>query len=43
MDRKKEIRLKDIARELNVSIVSVSNALNGKKGGGRSTAAEGQG
>ncbi len=34
MDRKKEIRLKDIARELNVSIVSVSNALNGKKGVG---------
>ena len=34
MDRKKEIRLKDIARELNVSIVSVLNALNGKKGVG---------
>lgn len=34
MNHRKEIRLKDIARELNISIVSVSNALNGKKGVG---------
>lgn len=30
----KETRLEDIAKELNISIVSVSNALNGKKGVG---------
>ena len=29
---KKKVRLKDIADELNTSVVSVSNALNGKKG-----------
>lgn len=34
MDHRKEIRMRDIARELNISIVSVSNALNGKKGVG---------
>lgn len=34
MDYRKEIRMQDIARELNISIVSVSNALNGKKGVG---------
>lgn len=31
---KKKVKLKDIAEELGVSIVSVSNALNGKKGVG---------
>ena len=32
MKQKKEIRLEDIARKLNISIVTVSNALSGKKG-----------
>lgn len=31
MIHRKEIGLKDIARERNISIVSVSNALNGKR------------
>ena len=34
MKHKKEIRMEDIARELNISIVSVSNALKNKKGVG---------
>lgn len=34
MRQVKETRLEDIAKELNISIVSVSNALNGKKGVG---------
>lgn len=34
MGQLKETRLEDIARELNISIVSVSNALKGKKGVG---------
>jgi DNA-binding LacI/PurR family transcriptional regulator len=32
MRRKKDVKLEDIAKELSVSIVSVSNALKGKKG-----------
>lgn len=32
MGQKKEVKLKDIASALDISIVSVSNALNGKKG-----------
>lgn len=32
MKQKKEIRMEDIAKELNISIVSVSNALRNKKG-----------
>lgn len=32
MGQRKEIKLKDIAEALGISIVSVSNALNGKKG-----------
>lgn len=32
MAYKKEVKLEDIAKQLNISIVSVSNALNGKKG-----------
>lgn len=35
MKSKKRIRLEDIARELNVSAVSVSNALRNKKGWGK--------
>lgn len=34
MGRKKEVKLDDIARELGVSIVSVSNAIKGRKGVG---------
>ena len=34
MRQKKEIKLESIARELNTSTVTVSNALNGKKGVG---------
>ena len=34
MGQKKDIKLEDIAKELGVSIVSVSNALKGKKGVG---------
>lgn len=34
MRKKKEIKLENIARELNTSTVTVSNALNGKKGVG---------
>lgn len=34
MGQKKEVKLEDIAENLGVSIVSVSNALNGKKGVG---------
>lgn len=34
MEQRKEIRMKDIARELDISIVTVSNALNGKRGVG---------
>ena len=34
MKHKKEIRMEDIARELNISIVSVSNALKNKNGVG---------
>ncbi len=32
MKQKKEIRLEDIAKELNISTVTVSNALSGRKG-----------
>lgn len=32
MERRKEVRLENIAKEVGVSIVTVSNALNGKKG-----------
>lgn len=32
MKQKKETRLEDIARKLNISIVTVLNALSGKKG-----------
>lgn len=35
MGQKKSVRLSDIARELDISAVSVSNALNGKRGVGR--------
>lgn len=35
MRQKKEIKLESIARELNTSTVTVSNALNGKKGVGK--------
>lgn len=34
MGQKKDVKLEDIARELGISIVSVSNALKGKKGVG---------
>lgn len=34
MKHKKEIRMEDISRELNISIVSMSNALKNKKGVG---------
>ena len=32
MERRKEVRLENIAKEVGVSIVTVSNALKGKKG-----------
>ena len=32
MERRKEVRLEHIAEEVGVSIVTVSNALNGRKG-----------
>lgn len=32
IQRKKAVKLEDIAKRLNISVVSVSNALNGKKG-----------
>lgn len=32
MERRKEVRLENIAKEVGVSIVTVSNALNGRKG-----------
>ena len=32
MGKRKDVKLEDIARELGISIVSVSNVLNGRKG-----------
>lgn len=40
MRQKKKIKLESIARELNTSTVTVSNALNGKKGVGERVCAE---